>query len=105
MEDTQQTPTGTLTSGEANTSKTQGITSDNDYASARSSLALAVLGTETITNQKAVLDRADEIMDLLQHQYGAPSVTTLAALFSIAMTHAPEFRSEEMLAVAEKFKQ
>lgn len=102
--DTKQTPTGTVTSTDENAGK-QGITSDTDYASARTSLALAVLGTETLVNQKAVLDRANEIMDLLQHQYGDASITTLAALFSIAMTHAPEFRSDDMLAVAEKFQQ
>lgn len=70
---------------------------------ARNALALAVIGTEIVTNQASVNDKANEVIELLTEKFGGASLTLIAALFSIAMEQAPDFATKATLDIAAKF--
>jgi hypothetical protein len=76
-----------------------GVTQSADNAKA--SVAIGVMMVETVTHQKEVTELADKIMDVLEKEFGDPTLTTFAALFNIAMNQAGEFLTPELVAMAQ----
>jgi hypothetical protein len=79
-----------------------GKTTDAQKAHDRTSLALGLIMLEATSNREALIERANEIGELLNERFGGLDILTLAALYNIAITHAPETASDEKLAAIHK---
>lgn len=79
-----------------------GITQDQEHAKA--SVAFGVLMFETVSNEQAVKEVADEIETMLEKEFKGTDrqmLTILAALLNIAMEHAGDYLTPELVALAQ----
>lgn len=80
-----------------NTNQTeQATTAEHNKAS----VALGVIMAETIVHKQKVEETANKVADVLEKEFGGVTLTLLAALFSLAIEHAGDYLTPELIAQA-----